>query len=233
LAAVAKKKSVKQARLDERAAQIQAQVAAEQRRTRVIIIVFAVLVVGGAGLLYFLTNPPNFGGNNTGGSTSKAMGVADGKGVGKASGAVQTIPDEGRNHVVRPARVSYKHQPPSSGDHYNEPPLAPRPWGAIQQEVQPEEFVHNLEHGGVVLAYRCSGADCDVAFTAAQNLFNSLPKDSQFSEVKFVSTPYPSMTSRAALLAWDHEQDFDGIPTVADATTFYNQFVDKGPEAAG
>ena len=230
---MARKNNVKQARLDERAAQIQSQVAAERRRTQVIIAVFAVLVIGGGGLLYFLTNPPNlFGGNTTTGSatTSASMGVTAGKGVGKVTGAVQTITDEGRSHVARPQLVTYQHQPPSSGNHYSDT-TAPRPWGAVQTELLPEEFVHDMEHGGVVLVYRCSGPECDAAFAAAQNLFNTLPKEPQFNEVKLLTTPYQGMTPKVAMLSWDHEQDFTGLPSTADATKFYNQFVDKGPEA--
>jgi hypothetical protein len=233
LAAVAKKNSVKQARLDERAAQIQSQVAAERRRTQVIIAVFAVLVIGGGGLLWFLYSPPNwFGGNATTGgtATSASMGVTSGKGVGKVAGAVQTIADEGRSHVARPQRVTFAHQPPSSGNHYSDT-AAPRPWGAVQTELLPEEFVHNMEHGGVVLVYRCSGTECDAAYAAAQNLFSTLPKEAQFNEVKLLTTPYQGMAPKVAMLSWDHEQDFTGMPTLADATTFYNQFVDKGPEA--
>ena len=231
---MAPKNTVKQTRLDERAAQIQAQVAAERRRTRVIIVVFAVLVIGGAGILYFLTNPPSFvGGNNSGGTTSTSMGVTNGVGVGKPVGAAQAITDEGRGHVVRPARVPYKHQPPSSGMHYNDEGAPHKPWGVAPSELLPEEFVHNLEHGGIVLLYRCSGSECDAASEAAQALFSSLPKETQFHEVKLLAVPYQAMAPRAALLGWGQEQDFGGMPNLADATKFYNQFVDKGPEAAG
>ena len=232
---MARKNTVKQARLDERAAQIQSQVAAERRRTQVIIAVFALLVIGGAGLLYFLTNPPSFlgGGNSAGGGTSASMGVTNGVGVGKPVGAAQAITDEGRGHVVRPARVTYKHQPPSSGMHYNDQNAPYKPWGVAPSELFPEEFVHNLEHGGIVLLYRCSGTECDAANTAAQALFTSLPKEAQFHEVKLLAVPYQAMAPRAALLAWGHEEDFTGMPNLAEATTFYNQFVDKGPEAIG
>ena len=228
---MARKNTAKQARLDERAAQIQAQVAAERRRTQVIIAVFVVLVVGGIGLLYFLTNPPNwFGGNSSTGSAA-TIGVANGVGVGKSQGTVQTVTDEGRGHSVRPQRVKYTHQPPSSGMHYSDPGAPHLPWGALQNELLPEEFVHNLEHGGIVLVYRCSGSECDAAYGAAQALFSAMPKEPQFGEVKFLSVPYQAMSPKVALLAWDHEQDFNGIPTVADTTAFYQLFVDKGPEA--
>ena len=215
---MAKKNTTKQARLDARAAQIQAQVAAERRRTYLIIAVFAVLVIGGAGLLYFLTNPPSIGGSKASSAVKKV-------------GGVQTIADEGRGHVTRPERVTYKHQPPSSGQHYNDSG-APRPWGAVQTALLPEEYVHNLEHGGIVLVYQCSGSECDSDFQAAQSLFSQLPKEPAFNEVKFLSTPYQDMKPQAALLAWDHEQDFTGIPSLSDATAFYQQFVDQAPEKA-
>ena len=217
---MARKNTAKQARLDERAAQIRKQLDAERRRTNIIIAVFAVLIIGGAGVLYLLVNPPQFG---------PRAAVT----TGKAVGAIQTIPDEGRNHVARPARVTYKRQPPSSGNHYTDQ-LAPRPWGNVQTELLPEEYIHNLEHGGVVLVYQCSGSgsgsDCDAKFQATQALVDGLPKDPTFNEVKFLATPYQGMTPKAALLAWDHEWDFTNVPNLNDAKTFYNQFIDKGPE---
>jgi hypothetical protein len=219
LAAVAKRqKQARQARLDERAAQIRAQVDAERRRTYIVIAVFAVLIVGGFGALYFLTNPPNLGG-----TSSKP-------GTGKPVAAATAIPDEGRSHVTRPQRVTYAHQPPSSGNHYNDA-QAPRPWGANHDALLPEEYVHNLEHGGIVLVYKCSGTACDDYYAQSQALFAALPKDPKYAEVKFLSTPYQSMTPGFAMLSWDNEQDFTGFPTTADATAFYNQFVNTGPEA--
>ncbi len=217
---MAKKNTAKQARLDARAAQIRSQVEAERRRTNIIIAVFVVVILGGAGVLYFLVNPPQFG--------PKAAVT-----TGKPVGAIQTIADEGRSHVVRPARVTYKHQPPSSGTHYNDG-QAPRPWGNNQAELLPEEFVHNLEHGGIDVLYQCTGSgagsDCDAKFQAAQVLVDGLPKEATHQEVKVLATPYQEMSPKVALLAWDHEWDFTGIPTLADAKTFYDQFVDKGPE---
>ena len=213
---VATKNTAKQARLDARAAQIRSQLEAERRRTNIIIAVFAVLVIGGGGILYFLVNPPQFG--------PKPAII-----TGTAIGTIQTITDEGRSHVVRPARVTYKHQPPSSGNHYNDD-VSPRPWGNMQTELLPEEFVHNLEHGGMVLVYRCSGSECDDRFQAAQALSDGLPKDPIYHEVKFLATPYQAMAPKAALLMWDHEWDFTGVPTVDDAKTLYNQFLNKGPE---
>lgn len=212
-----RQKQIRQARLDERAAQIRAQVEAERRRTYIVVAVFALLIIGGAGVLYFLTNPPNFGG------TTKFA-------TGKSVGAAYAVADEGRGHVTRPTTVAYKHQPPSSGSHYSDS-LAPRPWGTNHDAILAQEYVHNLEHGGVALLYRCSGSECDDFYSQAQQLFGQLPKDPKFGEVKFVSSPYQNMTPKFALVAWDHEQDFTGFPATADVTAFYNKFVDQGPEA--
>ncbi|MDQ6748694.1 MAG: DUF3105 domain-containing protein [Candidatus Dormibacteraeota bacterium] len=214
---MAKKNNAKQERLDARAAQIRAQVEAERRRTYIIITVFAFLIVGGAGGLYMFTaNPFNFGGGNT-------------AGAGKAVGAAYAVPDEGHDHPTRPAPVTYKHQPPSSGNHYNDSG-APRPWGNNQTALLAEEYIHNLEHGGVVMVYKCSGSECDDFYAQSQALSGQLPKDSTYGEVKFLTTPYQAMTPKFALLAWDHEQDFSGFPPTSDVTAFYNRFVNQGPE---
>jgi hypothetical protein len=212
---MAKKSSAKQVRLDARAAQIRAQVEAERRRTFIVVAVFVVVAVVGAGILYFLTNPP--------GPSPSTAGA-------KALGAVQTIPDEGRGHVPRPTRVTYKHQPPSSGDHYSDQ-LAPRPWGTVKTPVLAEEYVHNLEHGGIVLLYQCSGGDCDTNYQLAQQIFSQLPKDSKFNEVKLLAAPYQDMPAKATLLAWDHQRDFAGMPGLDDVKAFYLEFVNKGPES--
>jgi len=64
---------------------------------------------------------------------------------------VSAVPDEGRFHVDYCTPVVYMHNPPASGNHW--------PWHAdwgVHDEVVPREsWVHNLEHGGVVLLYNC------------------------------------------------------------------------------
>jgi hypothetical protein len=222
---VAKRKnSAKQARLDARAEQIKLQAAREARTRNIIIAVFAVLIIGGSGVLYFLTNPPSFLGGNSNASAP--------------AGNAHDVADEGHNHVADGTKVAYKHQPPSSGDHYSSK-LGPLPWNTYKDPVQPESFVHNLEHGGVVMVYKCSGTDCDTFYSQAQAVFAKLPKKpapvtpqagvQQIQEVKFLSTPYQDMTPKVALLAWDKEQDLDSIDVTA-ITAFYNTYGDHGRE---
>jgi hypothetical protein len=65
--------------------------------------------------------------------------------------------DMGRNHVVQGASVRYDYCPPASGNHYNlgggVAPLARRLYGPADG-ILPEQWIHNLEHGYVVLLYR-------------------------------------------------------------------------------
>jgi hypothetical protein len=217
-----RKNQAKQARLDARAAQIKAQAQRETRTRNIVIAVFVVLIVGGTGALYFLTNPPSFlTGNN---SSTQA-------------GAAYDVADEGHNHVPDGTKVAYKHQPPSSGDHYSSN-LGPLPWNTYKNPVQPESFVHNLEHGGVVLVYRCSGAECDDMYKQAQDVFSKLPPKlapvnpqagKQIQEVKFLSTPDPDMAPKVAMLAWNKEQDMNSID-LATIQAFYTQYGDHGRE---
>ena len=211
----------KQARLDARAEQIKLKAAREKRTRNIVIIAFAVLIVGGSGALYFLTNPPSF-------LSSKSSANAP-------AGAAYDVPDEGHNHVADGTQVAYKHQPPSSGDHYSSQ-LGPLPWSTYQQAVQPESFIHNLEHGGVVLVYKCTGTECDDLYKQAQAALAKLPSKAepvnpvngaqQVQEVKFLSTPYQKMSPKVALLAWDKEQDLGSIDVNA-ITSFFNTYVDR------
>jgi hypothetical protein len=78
-------------------------------------------------------------------------------------------PDMGHTHVGTGVRVSYTNCPPASGKHYNDPPFGPIParlYGPDEVAV-PQGWVHNLEHGAIVLLYKCPGPGCDAAGQAA------------------------------------------------------------------
>ncbi|MGH7881562.1 MAG: DUF3105 domain-containing protein [Candidatus Dormibacteraceae bacterium] len=55
------------------------------------------------------------------------------------------------SHIQPPRRVSYDTDPPTSGKHYNIPGQAPIKWGYYDKAIPPEDWGHNLEHGGVVI----------------------------------------------------------------------------------
>lgn len=77
-------------------------------------------------------------------------------------------PDMGHAHVGPGTRVSYTNCPPASGKHYfqtGQGPIAPKFYGADEQPL-PQGWVHNLEHGAIVLLYNC-GSNGDAAACTA------------------------------------------------------------------
>jgi uncharacterized protein DUF3105 len=73
------------------------------------------------------------------------------------------------HQVSRPQRYTFC--PPASGDHYNQPgvlgPIVPRVY-APSDSVGPPNWVHNLEHGGLVILYK---GDSEGATDAGQQTF--------------------------------------------------------------
>jgi hypothetical protein len=78
-------------------------------------------------------------------------------------GAVQE--DMGNLHVAPGTTVRYTYCPPASGNHVNQRgfgPIDPKFYGPDDRTV-PEGWVHNLEHGAVVVLYSCGKGACDQA----------------------------------------------------------------------
>lgn len=66
-----------------------------------------------------------------------------------------TQPDMGRRHVPYGTAVTYQYCAPASGSHYNQAgagPIQPRVYGP-NDAVIPQGWVHNLEHGALVVLY--------------------------------------------------------------------------------
>lgn len=89
-------------------------------------------------------------------------------------------PDMGRRHANLGDKITYTYCPPASGAHYNVSgggPVQPRFYGP-NDKVLPEGWIHNLEHGALVVLYR--GRDGDPGLTtdgqsALRDLFDSVP----------------------------------------------------------
>lgn len=148
------------------------------------------------------------------------------------SGTVGTpVPDEGRNHVDPSTTPTYKSYPPASGPHYSVQGLAPVPWQTIAT-LQEGQYIHNLEHGGMVILYDCpSGANCTTLKNSLENYVKNLaPVEPLFNEVKVVLSPYTrGMQKKVALVAWDYIEFLDGYDQ-AEITRFYENHVNQAPE---
>jgi hypothetical protein len=148
---------------------------------------------------------------------------ADG-GVCACGPGIDAPPDEGRDHVPVGTTVSYRANPPASGPHY---PM-PAPWGVYTMPLARELWVHDLEHGGIVLAYNCpSGCDSLVAQLIA--IKDGTPAD-QYNEQRFIITPDPKLPKTLAALAWDYRWQGDtlDVPTVR---CFISARYDRAPES--
>lgn len=149
------------------------------------------------------------------------------------SGTVgQEIPDEGTATHIDPSTTwTYKFYPPTSGPHYVVPGSAPAPWQTVDNLVE-GQFLHNLEHGGIVILYNCpSGNDCTTLRNQLQDYVKNLaPVEPQFHEVKIVMTAYSrGMQKKVALLAWHYLEFLDGYDQ-NEITRFYENHVNNAPE---
>ena len=69
-------------------------------------------------------------------------------------------PDQGRTHIAVGQFVTYTYCAPASGSHVNKPgsagPIPPRVYGP-NDSVIPQGWIHNLEHGGLIVLYTGDG----------------------------------------------------------------------------
>jgi hypothetical protein len=114
---------------------------------------------------------------------------------------VTGIPEPDFLHVTPCTPVAYATNPPSGGDHW---PI----WAAFKiyaQAVPREMYVHDLEHGAIVLAYRCSGA-CPEVVAALTQVFESMADPLCLTlggpPARMVLTPDPLLSTPIAASAW-------------------------------
>jgi len=119
-----------------------------------------------------------------------------------------SFPDQGNLHIaaIEEPHVVYNSRPPSSGPHLGG--LAS--WGESDLQLPPELYVHNLEDGGVVLAYSC-GSSCP---ELVEGLRGSLQ---HFDGRNLLLMPYQDIVDtdglahRAAAVAWGRVFYFDDL----------------------
>lgn len=134
---------------------------------------------------------------------------------------------EARLHVPSGTRVVYASRPPTSGPHYGD---WWRTYGPVDQALPAGVWLHNLEHGAVVLLYNCPSA-CPELVSQLESLYARMPPDSngQVESPRLLIIPYTDMDRRIAIVAWDQVVELDAVD--ADAILgFYSMFVNRGPE---
>lgn len=118
-------------------------------------------------------------------------------------------PDMGNGHVGNGDYVRYTYCPPASGNHWNTPggPITPRYYGP-GDTTYPQGWVHNLEHGAMVILYSCDQGGCDPEEQAELAAFAQNFPTSPICQVPAgidgpVITRFEQMATSFAALVWD------------------------------
>ncbi len=144
----------------------------------------------------------------------------------------QVQPDMGTKHLDRGASARYSSCPPASGPHYSDPdgPIPARYYGKDDAAL-PQGWIHNLEHGGIVILYRCADGACD---DSAEQQLRQLVRDFPPSPVcglpagdkAPVVARFDDMATPFAALIWDRILLLDTLDT-AKILDFYNRYAER------
>jgi hypothetical protein len=117
--------------------------------------------------------------------------------------------DMGANHVAGPP-ATYLFCPPASGNHMNVANVAPAPARVYRPDdkVGPLNWIHNLEHGGMVILYRNDSPGATQAgLQAFRDYFNSFPPSPvckvPAGQIAPVIARFDDMPHPYAAIVWD------------------------------
>ncbi len=123
----------------------------------------------------------------------------------------ELAPGVSAQHIEDETPISYAVSPPTVGDHRG----AWAKWGEYSY-LPPQRWLHNAEHGGIVLLY--DPCVTDVVVNALRTFAHGVPDDDA-GPFRWVMTPYPGLGSQVAVLAWGWAWMSECVDTAA-MTTF-------------
>ncbi len=124
---------------------------------------------------------------------------------------------EERDHVPFASEILYEANPPHSGPHYADPTF----WGVHDSTVDRGTYVHNLEHGGIVLAYNCT--DCTDEVRAFADIVAERP------DMRLLVTRDVDLPTRFSAISWTWSWGFEAIDSEA-VMCFVDQHEGLAPE---
>lgn len=131
-------------------------------------------------------------------------------------------PDKGQKHVAEGSLKYGGAIPPTSGEHASNVP-----WQVYKQEVPDVNTIHNLEHGGIVIAYRPDLPVDQIAKIEA--LFSKPYSRKSFSPIKAIVVPRAANGVPIIMSSWTRNlqmQTYDEEQMIE----FYMRNVGKAPE---
>lgn len=123
-------------------------------------------------------------------------------------------------HVPQDSEIEWLSDPPHSGPHYP----TWEDWGEADGVVPRGNWVHNLEHGGIILGYRCND-DCLEERAVLQQVVDMRP------DLRVLLTPDPLLPGdeRFSAISWTWIHRFDE-PDLAELLCFVDQHENHAPE---
>lgn len=135
---------------------------------------------------------------------------------GACGAALVSAPPRSASHLPLGTPIAYSTNPPSGGDHY--PVWAT--WGVHAKPLPAGYWVHNLEHGGVVMLYRCAErSSCPDLAAQVESIVAALPRDPSCDpgiHARVVVLPDPDLPAgvQIAAASWGYAWTascFDGV----------------------
>lgn len=148
----------------------------------------------------------------------------------------QEISVQGQSHVPDGTKVDYNSNPPSSGNHYNNP----EPAGIYDSAPPGGNLVHSLEHGAVIMWYKplTSPNQPNEATNSSKLAGLSTQDIEQLKQIynsasvsKKIMVPRPSLDVPIALSSWGRVLKLDKIDS-NQIKAFMETNEDRGPEKA-
>ncbi len=155
-----------------------------------------------------------------------------------AAGATDNLgyvqPDMGNSHVSRGDKVTYTYCAPASGSHVNLPgvagPIAARVYGPTDSVI-PQGWIHNLEHGGLVILYKTDGAGATPEGQAKFKAFYEAFPPAQ--NCGPVIAPFDKMSTPFQAILWGRVLPLETFDE-ATVTAFWEQWGGRtNPEKGG
>jgi hypothetical protein len=141
-------------------------------------------------------------------------------------------------HVADQTQITYMHNPPTSGCHYTlgygNAPVAAGVYGPNQAaKLTAEHWVHNLEHGYIVVSYNCPSG-CDSDLQALNTWYRALPPDpgGAVAYAKVIVVPYPAQKEKWDVESWDWFDPIGSTLSIPEIQKFYLNHVNQAPEGA-
>lgn len=140
---------------------------------------------------------------------------------------IESPPSGTANHVPEGTTIAYCSNPPAGGDHY---PI----WAAFQEYSAPVEWpylVHSMEHGAVVLLYKCDPPGCPEIVSQLKKVRDDAAADPLCTAgtKRIVIAPSTTILTKVAATAWGKTYQAACVDEPSLAAFVRDNYA-KGPE---